>query len=116
MQGLEGEVDFSFYKIRCEWAGSFRESYLIGFPHIATTATEKSPNMRFKNLLKWLPLLIILGLITIAFVRPNFSQNLAQKGTGEFKKVANQISGQNSENSKLVRIAKELQVHRQPLD
>ena len=62
--------------------------------------------MRFKNLLKWLPLLIILGLIAIAFAHPNFSQNLVQKGTGEFKKIENQISGQNSENSKLVKIVK----------
>ena len=62
--------------------------------------------MRFKILLKWLPLLIILGLISIAFAHPNFSQNLVQKGTGEFEKIENQISGQNSENSKLVKIVK----------
>ena len=62
--------------------------------------------MQLKNLLKWLPLLIILGLITIAFAHPNFSKSVAQKGAGEFKKVENQISGQNSENSKLVKIAR----------
>ena len=62
--------------------------------------------MRFKILLRWLPLLIILGLISIAFAHPNFSQNLVQKVTGEFKKIENQISGQNSENSKLVKIVK----------
>jgi micrococcal nuclease len=62
--------------------------------------------MKFKNLLKWIPLLIILGLISIAFARPNFSQSLVQKGPEEFKKAGNQISGQNSENSKLVKIAR----------
>ena len=62
--------------------------------------------MQFKNLLKWLPLLIILGLIAIAFARPNFSQSLVQKGTGEFKEIENQISGQNSEHSKPVKIVK----------
>jgi micrococcal nuclease len=62
--------------------------------------------MKFKNLLKWLPLLIILGLISAAIAYPNFSKSIANKGAGEFKKIGNQISGQNSEQSKLVKIAK----------
>jgi len=62
--------------------------------------------MRFKKLLKWFPLLIILGLISVHFARPNFYQSIAQRGSGEFKKIENQISGQNSENSRLVTIAR----------
>ena len=60
--------------------------------------------MRFKNISKWIPILIILGLISIAFAYPNFSKSVAQRGAEEFKKSGNQISGQNSEHSKLVNI------------
>ncbi len=62
--------------------------------------------MRFKNLLKWLPLLIVLGLISVSIAYPNFSKSVTQRGSEEFKKVGNRISGQNSETSKLVKIAR----------
>jgi micrococcal nuclease len=84
----------------------FWESLYTGFPRVSAIATEKPPNMQFKNLLKWLPLLIILGLISVYFAHPNFAKSIANKGAGEFKKVGNHISGQNSENSKLVKIVK----------
>ena len=61
--------------------------------------------MRFKNISKWIPILIILGLISIAFAYPNFSKSLTQRGVEEFRKVETQLSGQNSESSKLVKIA-----------
>lgn len=62
--------------------------------------------MRNKNLLKWIPLALVFGLIGLAIVRPNFLKSTSINGFSKVESFSRTVSGQNSGNSKLVKIVR----------